>query len=337
MVQQFQFNHVHLGLTYPQANGLTKIELEDFFLNWKWVNNKGKEITISRYVIALESHDPTEEDPVGGIHYHCYVRFSDLLRARGTDLFDVEDIMGKSYHPHIDKIRGIKNMFKYITKEDRSPLANFDFERMELDDNKPDFQKILENEYKNPQEFIDYMLYNYPQYSFRNYIAIRTMAYDRYSKKREIYKPKYTNFPNLPHACRAWVDCQLHGDHERPLSLILIGETRTGKTAWARSLGRHMYFNTYFNLDMWDDEAEYAVFDDFDKEGKKLEEYFPQWKCWFGAQEEFTVTDKYRRKDDKKWGKPIIFITNNKIECSSKTLDYIRKNSITVNVYNDFY
>lgn len=332
--QTFQFNHVHLGLTYPQATGLTKCEVENFFLDWRYTTKDGKEITITRYIIALESHDPTKNDGIGGIHYHCYVRFSSILRARDTFLFDIEDIMGKIYHPHIEKIKGFKNMVKYITKEDHSPLSNFDFENL---DNKPDFTRILEMGFTNPNEFLDYMLLTYPAYAFRNYIALRTMAYDRFGRRRDVFVPKYTVFPNVPFACKAWVDNQLHGDQERPLSLILIGASRTGKTAWARSLGRHMYFNSFFNLDQWDDQAEYAIFDDFDREGKKLEEYFPQWKCWFGAQDEFTVTDKYRKKEMKKWGKPIIFISNNEIECSSKTLDYIRKNSIRVNVYSEFY
>lgn len=333
--QTFQFNHIHLGLTYPQANGLTKTEIETFFKDWKYQTRTEKCITISKYVIALESHQPTEVDPIGGIHYHCYVKFSSILRARDTFLFDIEDIMGKVYHPHVDKVRGIKNMMAYITKEDPSPLANFNFVAM---DAKPDFDKILETHFDTPKDFLEYMTTNYPAYTFRNYISLRTFAYDHYNVKIKLFIPKYVSFPNVPHACKAWVDCYLFNDEmDRPLSLILIGASRTGKTAWARSLGRHMYFNTSFNLDIWDDEALYVIFDDFDKKGKKLEEYFPQWKSWFGAQEEFTVTDKYRRKERKEWGKPMIFITNNEIECESSTMDYIKRNSIIVHVHSEFY
>lgn len=334
---QFQFNHLQLGLTYPQANGLTKIEVEDFFINWRYQDRNGEEIKVDKYLIALESHQPTDLDKIGGIHFHVYVKFTKILRARDTTLFDIEDMMGETYHPHIDKVRGVKNMIQYCTKEDEVPFANFDY-KLNGKKNEIDWEEVYNTEFDSAQAFLDYMKKNHPGYYTNHYIPLREIANDNYGSKIKPFIPKYTVFNNVPFACKAWVDNYLHNNElDRPLSLILVGETRTGKTAWARSLGRHMYFGEYFNLDCWDDDAEYAIFDDFDKEGKKLEEYFPQWKCWFGAQEEFTVTDKYRRKQSVKWGKPIIFITNNEIECSSKTLDYIRKNSIRVNVYSEFY
>lgn len=334
MTREFQFNHIQLGLTYPQANGLTKFELESFLLDWRYQLPSGVAISVEKYIIAMESHTPKDDDPIGGIHYHCYVRLTSKLRARDPFIFDCEDIMGKVYHPHIDKVRGFRNMVKYLTKEDKDPLANFNYLKSE---DTPDFDSILARNFENAQSFLDFMINTYPKYTFGKYIQLKAIAYDRYETKIKEYVPKYTNFPNLPNAAHCWVERYLEADCERPLALIIIGATRTGKTEWARSLGRHMYFNGYFNLDIWDNEAKYAIFDDFDKEGKKLEEYFPQWKCWFGAQKEFTVTDKYRRKMSVKWGKPIIFISNNEIECNSKTLDYIKKNSMRINVYNDFY
>lgn len=336
MSKIFQFNHLQIGLTYPQANGLTKCEVENFFIDWKYQLSNGEEIKIEKYLIALETHQPTELDRVGGIHYHCYIKLNRLLRARDTTLFDIEDTMGKIYHPHIEKIRGVKNMINYCTKEDKNPIANFNWENKGKDP--IDWDSIYEMDFKSAKDFLNFMKKNHPSYYTNHYLPLKAIAYDNYENKIKPYIPKYTVFNNVPHACKAWVDNYLHNKElDRPLSLVLIGNTRTGKTAWARSLGRHMYFNKLFNLKNWDDQAEYAIFDDFDEEGKKLEQYFPHWKSWFGAQEEFTVTDKYCKKESVKWGKPIIFITNNEIECSSKTLDYIRKNSITVNVDYPLY
>lgn len=334
----FQFNHKQIGLTYPQASGLCKFEVENFFLDFCYQTRSGKEIKVEKYLIALEHHEPTEEDAIGGVHYHVYARFNDVLRSRDCRLFDIEDLNGHVYHPHIDKVRGLRNMINYLTKEDELPACNWDFKKV-LNGGKEevDFASIYDREYQSAEEFLDHFQSTYPKYFTTHYINLRALAYDRYDKKIREYVPSFTDFPNLPFACRSWVENYLHGDCERPLSLILIGESRTGKTEWARSLGRHMYFNGYFNLDLWDDEAEYAIFDDFDVDGKKLEEYFRSWKCWFGAQKEFNITDKYKRKMNVKWGKPIIYISNNEIDCSSKTLDYIRKNSIRVNVYNNFY
>lgn len=330
----FQFNHKQIGLTYPRATGLTKIELENFFNDWSYQDANGEEIRVKKYIIAMEHHEATAEDPVGGIHYHCYVGLNKKLRARNARLFDVEDVMGAIYHPFIDKVRGFKNMVRYITKEDENPIANFDYTDK---DEQPDFKLILEKDFKNAIEFLDFMINTYPKYSFGKYVQLKALAYDRYEPLVKEYIPKYTVFNNVPFQAKCWVDNYLNGDFDRPLSLILIGETRTGKTSWARSLGRHMYFNGAFNLDLWDPQAKYAIFDDFDREEKRLEDYFPFWKQWFGAQPEFVVTDKYRKKMSIKWGKPIIFISNNEIDCKSRTLDYIKKNTIRINVYDSFY
>lgn len=86
--------------------------------------------------------------------------------------------------------------------------------------------------------------------------------------------------------------------------MVLIGATRLGKTEWARSLGPHCYFGGLFNLDEFRDDVLYAVFDDVDID------FFPHYKQWFGCQQEFTATDKYRAKRSVKWGKPIIWCSN---------------------------
>lgn len=67
-----------------------------------------------------------------------------------------------------------------------------------------------------------------------------------------------------------------------------------------------MYFNCYFNLNEYNDECEYAVFDDI----AGGFEYFHNYKGWLGSQKEFTVTDKYRPKRLVKWGRPTIMLTN---------------------------
>ena len=43
---------------------------------------------------------------------------------------------------------------------------------------------------------------------------------------------------------------------------MVWGPSRTGKTAWARSLGTHTYMNTYWAQDELDEGAQYIIFDD---------------------------------------------------------------------------
>jgi hypothetical protein len=94
--------------------------------------------------------------------------------------------------------------------------------------------------------------------------------------------------------------------NHRAKSLILWGPTRTGKTTWARSLGKHLYFGGLFNIDDYREDCEYAVFDDMQGGLEFLHSY----KFWLGCQKEFNVTDKYRHKKRVKWGKPCIYLSN---------------------------
>jgi len=65
-----------------------------------------------------------------------------------------------------------------------------------------------------------------------------------------------------------------------------------------------MYFCGQFNLDDWDSTAGYVILDDFNFK------FFPQWKSFLGAQKQFVLTDKYRKKRTVQWGKPCIVLGN---------------------------
>jgi len=90
------------------------------------------------------------------------------------------------------------------------------------------------------------------------------------------------------------------------MSLCLYGETRLGKTLWARSLGSHAYFGGLFCLDEPIDGVDYAVFDDM--QGGL--EFFHGYKFWLGCQSQFYATDKYKGKKLVDWGKPSIWLSN---------------------------
>lgn len=118
------------------------------------------------------------------------------------------------------------------------------------------------------------------------------------------YVPTYANFV-VPLPLEEWAQGQLARPRPaRPRSLCVIGPSRLGKTEWARSLGPHWYFNTLFTPDNMTGLAEYAVMDDIDCK------FFPNYKGWFGAQKEFSVTGRYRATKTIGWGNPIIWCCN---------------------------
>lgn len=121
----------------------------------------------------------------------------------------------------------------------------------------------------------------------------------------------------------------------RGVSLLLWGESRTGKTLWARSLGNHAYFGGLFSLEEfeYDENVDYAVFDDIQGGFK----YFPGYKSWLGQQTEFYSTDRYRKKKHIKWGKPCIWIMNENPYEQDVDIDWLEKNCIIQKIEHKLY
>lgn len=115
----------------------------------------------------------------------------------------------------------------------------------------------------------------------------------------------------------------------RGKSLVLYGPTRTGKTEWARSLGKHAYFGGLFSLEEDISSANYAIFDDI---AGGLS-FFPQYKSWLGSQLQFYTTDKYKKKKLVNWGRCCIWIANEDPRMDPKAdLEWLEGNCVFVNV-----
>jgi len=115
------------------------------------------------------------------------------------------------------------------------------------------------------------------------------------------------------------------------------GPSRTGKTVWARSLGRHAYFCGLFS----GKEAaraptcQYAVFDDI-AGGIK---FFPGYKQWLGGMQQFQVKQLYRDPTLITWGKPCIWLANRdpREDINESTdIEWLEANCIFVFVENPF-
>ena len=122
----------------------------------------------------------------------------------------------------------------------------------------------------------------------------------------------------------------------RPKGLVLIGDSRTGKTSLMSLFGEFSYIKNVWNVDNWEGATAYTIMDDMDAgdEGKGLS--FCWYKPFFGSQDAVTVTDKFKPKQDIYNGKPLIWINNYDITetFQSRTAqDYIDKNMIIVHLH----
>ncbi|QBP05516.1 replication associated protein [Papaya severe leaf curl virus] len=123
-----------------------------------------------------------------------------------------------------------------------------------------------------------------------------------------------------------WAAENVMGTAARPLrskSIVLEGDSRTGKTMWARSLGPHNYLCGHLDLspkvciyDEW-----YNVIDDVDPH------YLKHFKEFMGAQRDWQSNTKYGKPVQIKGGIPTIFLCNSGPNSSYKEYLDEEKNS----------
>lgn len=121
------------------------------------------------------------------------------------------------------------------------------------------------------------------------------------------------------------------------MSLCLFGESRTGKTLWARSLGSHIYCVGLVSGEecMKVMDVDYAVFDDI-RGGIK---FFPSFKEWLGCQAWITVKQLYREPKLVPWGKPAIWISNTdpRDEMLMVDIEWMNANCIFIEVKDSIF
>lgn len=133
--------------------------------------------------------------------------------------------------------------------------------------------------------------------------------------------------------------CSLLTKPGRCLSLVLYGDSRTGKTLWARSLGTHVYTMGMISGDELikasNSDVKYAVFDDM-RGGMK---FFHAWKEWLGAQDYVTVKQLYREPKLVKWGKPSIWVSNDdpRLGMEAGEVTWMEKNCVFIEVTSPIY
>lgn len=330
------------GLTYADAYGSTKDLVFDYLKNMEVATLKADMVLLAEEV----GHS------TGKRHYHGYVHFPRKVTVDESTF----DCFGM--HCHIDNVKRTSNkksilpMVKYLTKEDQHPLSTFDWRRIVQEGSsnecnsrgEPDWTGYLEKGFYQDQ-VMDQLIND----GFASKLANRYFNWSGFIKAKFPSRPKDEYVPNedftwnLPeeltmwkYQFKGWMDLYKTGYWTRPKSLILIGPSRSGKTEWARSLGKHMYFNNLLNLDDWNEDADYIILDDFSSDILK---YLPSWKCFFGGQKQFVLTDKYRGKKTVHWGKPMIWLSNEDLfkNLNIEHLEFIKKNCECIVLNKNLY
>ncbi|AMH87711.1 replication-associated protein [Pteropus associated gemycircularvirus 7] len=268
-------------ITYSQCGNLDPFEVSNHF------SNLGAECIVGR-----ERHSD------GGIHLHVFVDFGRQFSSRKTDVFDVGGC-----HPNIAKCgRTPWKAYDYAIKDGDVVAGGLERPDEESGDGSGSvdstWHSILAAE--TPEEFWSLCHDLAPRDLARSFPSLQKYCDWRY---RPVTRPYST-----PAGYDFDTSCAPELDEWLPKSLVLYGDTRLGKTVWARSHGPHIYFcGLYSGAEaMKHDGADYAVFDDI-QGGIK---FFHGFKNWLGAQAEFQVKVLYKDPVLIQWGKPSIWLSN---------------------------
>lgn len=285
----FQFKRRFALVTYAQCGDLDPFKVSDLFSDLH-----------GECIIGREDHED------GGVHLHAFVDFGREFSTRDPRKFDVE-----GHHPNV--LPGKKTpekMYDYATKD--GDIVAGGLERPDgssISSTSDPWSRIIMAE--NRDEFFTLCRDLAPRALACSFTSLSKYADWKYRVDREPYSTpdgyvfSTDGYPELDE----WVQENLGGFEpgRRGNSLVLVGPTRMGKTVWARSLRqKHAYFGGLFCLDEFDEDVDYAVFDDM--QGGL--EFFHAYKFWLGHQQQFYATDKYRGKKLINWGKPAIWCSN---------------------------
>lgn len=237
----FRLNSSGIFLTYSQCPATKEQILEAI---QTLAGAKGWQL--KKYLIAQELHED------GNYHIHAFFKFEKKLDIRDSHVFDLE-AGDETYHPNIAGARNEAAVARYCTKDgdyisDFYALCSAWTEAASAPTVGDALAILREKEAKTLQTCFGNIL------SFHNYIR---------KDHTTIHPPNgLTYFPNVLMPMVEWVELFLHTNTERPPCLILVGDSRCGKTSWAKSLAPHMYFRGQINWDEWNETAQLLVIDD---------------------------------------------------------------------------
>nr|CRI68561.1 Replication protein [Pepper huasteco yellow vein virus] len=332
--KRFRLNAKSYFLTYPQCS-ISKEEAVAQIQNlWTPVNKK--------YIkICKESHED------GQRHLHVLIQFEGKYQCTNNRFFDlVSSTRSAHFHPNIQGGKSSSDVKTYIDKDgDTVEWGEFQIDgrsaRGGQQSANDTYAKALNS--ASAEEALQIIKEEQPQHFFLQFHNIVSNANRIFHTPPEPWVPPFqlSSFNNVPEIMTQWVSenvCDAAARPMRPLSLVVEGPSRTGKTLWARSLGPHNYICGHMDLSpkIYSNNAWYNVIDDIPPH------YVKHFKEFMGAQRDWQSNCKYGKPIQIKGGIPTIFLCNPGPQSSYKEYlneeknrslnDWVQKNAIYVTI-----
>nr|UXO30738.1 replicase [Tomato leaf curl Karnataka virus] len=316
---RFKINAKNYFLTYPKCS-LTKEEALSQLLNIQTPTSK-KFIRICREV---------HED--GTPHLHVLIQFEGKFQCKNNRFFDLTSpTRSAHFHPNIQGAKSSSDVKSYMEKDGdvvdhgvfqidgrsaRGGCQSANDAYAEAINAGSKIEALNISREKAPK---DYVL------QFHNLNS----NLDRiFTPPMEVYVSPFSSssFDQVPEELEEWAAENVVSAAARPIrpiSIVIEGDSRTGKTMWARSLGPHNYLCGHLNLSqkVYSNDAWYNVIDDVDPH------YLKHFKEFMGAQRDWQSNIKYQKPVQIKGGIPTIFLCNPGPDSSYKEFLDEEKNS----------
>nr|QTT61733.1 replication-associated protein [Opuntia virus 2-DBG_56] len=295
----------NIFLTYPQCSLSKEEALQQLQQIQLPSNNKFIKI-------ARELHED------GQPHLHILIQFQGKVQITNNRLFDlVSPTRSAHFHPNIQGAKSSSDVKSYIDKDgDTIEWGEFQIDgrsaRGGSQKANASYAKALNA--SSIDEALQILKEEQPKDYFLQHHNILSNAQKIFQKPPQPWTPPYplSSFTNVPEEMQEWADDYFGRPLDqrpiRPKSIIIEGNSRTGKTCWARSLGKHNYLSGHldFNSNVYSNEVEYNVIDDVAPTYLKMK----HWKELIGAQRDWQSNCKYGKPVQIKGGIPAIILCN---------------------------
>nr|ARV85669.1 replication associated protein [Rhynchosia golden mosaic Colombia virus] len=298
----FRLQARNIFLTYPQCD-ISKDECLQMLQHLPWSIVKPTYIRVAR-----------EEHSDGFPHLHCLIQLSGKSNIKDVRFFDITHPRRSArFHPNVQAAKDTNAVKNYITKDgDYCESGQYKVSGG-TKANKDDVYHNAVNA-GSQEEALAIIRAGDPKTFIVSYHNVKANIERLFYKAPEPWAPPFqlSSFTNVPDAMNDWANNYFGRSSaarpERPISIIIEGDSRTGKTMWARALGRHNYLSGHldFNSKVFSNDVEYNVIDDIAPHYLKLK----HWKELIGAQRDWQSNCKYGKPVQIKGGIPAIVLCN---------------------------
>nr|CRI06249.1 replication associated protein [Tomato yellow leaf curl Sardinia virus] len=300
--KRFQINAKHYFLTFPKCS-LTKEEALEQLLQLQTPTNK-------KYIkICRELHED------GQPHLHMLIQFEGKFNCKNNRFFDlVSPTRSAHFHPNIQGAKSSSDVKSYIDKDgDVLEWGTFQIDGRSARGG----QQTANDAYAkainagSKSEALDVIKELAPRDYVLHFHNINSNLDRVFQVPPAPYVSPFlsSSFDQVPDELEHWVSENVMDAAARPwrpVSIVIEGDSRTGKTMWARSVGPHNYLCGHLDLSqkVYSNNAWYNVIDDVDPH------YLKHFKEFMGAQRDWQSNTKYGKSIQIKGGIPTIFLCN---------------------------